>query len=243
MPRYNVDTQGGNSGSPMDQTGIPVDVVARNPESRLDPGGGRPDLGRNPVRCAFQPPIDAFCRRRPRRRVLNPFDTSCRRLVPRRVRGPRGLGDTGHELVAPGLKRLRRQCRIPQLSLFLFRQHQGMTVRIVGERKLHHITRHGLARRLRALPDHRLLCRLAVQAPLPPAGPLLRRLRHGSPSPAGPTAFQRFAAPGSVSPSSMPSRSIHSSTGEGTHVTRLQRSGGRPRASDRSRLPRSGARG
>ena len=60
--------------SPMDQTGIPVDVVARNPESRLDPGGGRPDLGRNPVRCAFQSPIDAFCRRRrPRRRVPQSF--------------------------------------------------------------------------------------------------------------------------------------------------------------------------
>ena len=35
----------------------------------------------------------------------------CRRVVRRRGRCPRGLGDPGHELVAPGLKRLQRDRR------------------------------------------------------------------------------------------------------------------------------------
>ena len=42
---------------------------------------------------------------------------------------------------------------IPYRRLLLFRHHQGMSVRIVGKRKLHHIARHGLVRRRRRSAD------------------------------------------------------------------------------------------
>ena len=42
---------------------------------------------------------------------------------------------------------------VPLLHLFRFRKHQGMAVRIVGEREIQYVARHGLLRRRRALPD------------------------------------------------------------------------------------------
>ena len=83
-------------------TGLLPVGVARHRESRLDPGHGPLDLGRNPVSSAFQSPVDALCRRfRLRGRFLHPSDMGCRRVVPRRVRGPRGLGDTGSRACRP----------------------------------------------------------------------------------------------------------------------------------------------